>query len=413
MNITLLVQFSIRFCHLECSANRRMYRELNKITRTDKQYNNGLPLLHKKNEMRFNHKTINLQRYPNTANRSLRAWSAADELILETALGLGLEKKSIVLVHDTFGAMAVALSAHNPHSVITNASQLKATKLNLANNGLDKKDWEHSNPLNIQSKYIDIALLKIPKSADLFQLYIQQLHASCKSESILLCGFMTRNFTARWKEIAELYFEDVSQSMSVKKARVLILKSPKDTIEKIPLFHTVKNDLDLNLKQYSGVFSSEKVDPATQVLLEHVPATSDSDNVLDLACGNGVIAAYIQKQNPKTQLAILDDNFLAIASAKLNLGKENINYHWSDTVTACRDQKFDLILCNPPFHFEYENTIDISLQLFKEAKNALKQNGAFYIVANTHLNYRTHLTKLFKEVSQVTESGKFEVILCK
>ena len=194
---------------------------------------------------------------------------------------------------------------------------------------------------------------------------------------------------------------------------MLILKSPKDTIEKIPLFHTVKNDLDLNLKQYSGVFSSEKVDPATQVLLEHIPATSDSDNVLDLACGNGVIAAYIQKQNPKTQLAVLDDNFLAIASAKLNLGKENINYHWSDTVTACRDQKFDLILCNPPFHFEYENTIDISLQLFKEAKNALKQNGAFYIVANTHLNYRTHLIKLFKEVSQVTESGKFEVILCK
>ncbi|MFT4827272.1 MAG: hypothetical protein ACI96L_000559, partial [Paracoccaceae bacterium] len=37
--------------------------------------------------MRFNNKTINLQRYPNTANRSLRAWSAADELILETALG--------------------------------------------------------------------------------------------------------------------------------------------------------------------------------------------------------------------------------------------------------------------------------------------------------------------------------------
>ena len=60
--------------------------------------------------MRFNGKTINLQRYPNTANRSLRPWSAADELLLETALGLGLEKKNIALMHDTFGAMAVAMS---------------------------------------------------------------------------------------------------------------------------------------------------------------------------------------------------------------------------------------------------------------------------------------------------------------
>ena len=134
--------------------------------------------------MRFNGKTINLQRYPNTANRSLRPWSAADELLLETALGLGLEKKNISLMHDTFGAMAVALSTYNPHSIITNASQLKATKLNLANNGLDKKDWEHSNPLNIQAKEIDIALLKIPKSADLFQLYIQQLHAAGNADSV-------------------------------------------------------------------------------------------------------------------------------------------------------------------------------------------------------------------------------------
>ena len=363
--------------------------------------------------MRFNGKTINLQRYPNTANRSLRPWSAADELLLETALGLGLEKKNIALMHDTFGAMAVALSTYNPHSIITNASQLKATKLNLANNGLDKKDWEHSNPLNIQAKEIDIALLKIPKSADLFQLYIQQLHAAGNADSVILCGFMTRNFTARWKEIAELYFEDVSQSMAVKKARVLILKSPKTKVEKAPLFHTIKNDLELNLKQYSGVFSSEKVDPATQVLLEHLPTITEDQNILDLASGNGVIAAFIQKLHPKNSISVLDDNYLAIASAKLNLGKENINYHWSDTVTACRDQKFDLILCNPPFHFEYENTIEISLTLFKEAKDALNNGGSFYIVANTHLNYRTHLTKLFKEVTQVTESGKFEVILCK
>ena len=362
--------------------------------------------------MQFNNKTINLQRYPKTANRSLRPWSAADELLLSKALESGLEEKSIALVHDTFGAMAVALNAYKPYAVITNTSQLKATKLNLANNGLDKKDWEHSNPLNIGVDQIDIALVKIPKSADLFELYLQQLYETCHKDSIVLCGFMTRNFTPKWVEIAEYYFGEVTQSLAVKKSRVLTLKAPKKNVEKKPLFRAVKNELDLSLKQYAGVFSSDKVDAATRVLLEKMPAIEPNESVLDLACGNGVIAAYVQKQQPNAAVSVLDDNFLAIASAKLNLGKENITYHWSDTVTACRDEKFDFIFCNPPFHFEYENTIEIAHTLFAEAAKALKPNGTFYIVANTHLNYKAHLSKLFKSVIQLTQSGKYEVIVC-
>ena len=53
--------------------------------------------------MQFDHKTINLQRFPKTGNKSLRPWSAADELLLKTAITLGLDKKSIVIAHDTFG----------------------------------------------------------------------------------------------------------------------------------------------------------------------------------------------------------------------------------------------------------------------------------------------------------------------
>ena len=362
--------------------------------------------------MQFNGKTINLQRYPKTTNRSLRPWSAADELLLAEASKIGLDDRSIVIAHDAFGALATALHPYKTHSVINNNSQLKATKLNLENSGVDTKEWDYSDPTKIKWNTIDMALMRVPKSADLFQLYVQQLHAASKESTVILCGFMTRNFTPKWKEIAETYFEDVSQSLAAKKARLLILKSPKKEVESVPLFHSIKNDLDLNLKQYSGVFSASKVDPATQVLLEHIPSISDTDTVLDLACGNGVIGAFLRKNAPKTSLFVLDDSFLAIKSAKLNLGKEGISYHWSDTVAACKGQKFDFIFCNPPFHFEYENTIEISLNLFREAANELKPDGSFYIVANTHLNYRSHLSKLFKSVAQLTQSGKYEVIVC-
>jgi len=362
--------------------------------------------------MQFQNRTINLQRYPKTTNRSLRPWSAADELLLAEASKIGIDDKSIVIAHDAFGALATALHTYKVHSVINNNSQLKATRLNLENSGVDTKEWDYSDPTKIKWNSIDMALMRVPKSADLFQLYVQQLHAASKESTVILCGFMTRNFTPRWKEIAETYFDDVTQSLAAKKARVLILKTPKDEVKTVPLFHSIKNDLDLNLKQYAGVFSASKVDPATQVLLEHAPTISDSDTVLDLACGNGVIGAFLRKKAPKSSLFVLDDSFLAIKSAKLNLGKEGVSYHWSDTVAACKGEKFDFIFCNPPFHFEYENNIEISLKLFKEAKGALKIDGSFYVVANTHLNYRSQLSKLFKTAVQLTQSGKYEVIVC-
>ena len=374
-------------------------------TRTDKNLPTFAP-------MQFQNRTINLQRYPKTTNRSLRPWSAADELLIAEASSLGLEDKSIILAHDAFGALATALHPYKTHAVINNNSQLKATKLNLENSGVDTKEWDYSNPMNIKWNTIDMALMRVPKSANLFELYIQQLYTASKESTVILCGFMTRNFTPKWKEIAEYYFEDVTQSLAKKKARVLILKSPKKEVQKVPLFHSIKNDFGLSLKQYAGVFSADKVDIATQILLERMPEVADGETVLDLACGNGVIATYIQKKNPKAAISVIDDSFLAIASAKLNLGKKNISYHWSDTVTAVRDQKFDFIFCNPPFHFEYENTIEISLKLFSEAANALKPDGSFYIVANTHLGYGTHLAKLFKTVTQLTQSGKYEVIVC-
>jgi 23S rRNA (guanine1835-N2)-methyltransferase len=361
--------------------------------------------------MQFNNKTWKLERYPKTTNNSLKAWNAADELILSTATELGFKNKEITIVHDSFGVMATVLSEYSPTSVITYQSQLKSTRLNLKINKLNSKDLKWSNPFKTDGTS-DLILLKIPKSADLFDLYLSKLHQTTRENSIALCGFMTKYFTPKWLEIAKKYFEVVEQSKAAKKARLLILKSPKKEVVAAELFHLVKNNLNLELKQYSGVFSASKVDIATQVLLDHLPLIKQEHHVLDLACGNGVIGAYVNQQKPDVNLHLLDDNFLAISSAKLNLTREQATFHWADTINACKDQKFDIILCNPPFHFEYENNIEVSLKLFREASAYLKEGGEFRLVANTHLNYRSHLNHLFKKVKQVVKSGKYEVISC-
>ena len=160
------------------------------------------------------------------------------------------------------------------------------------------------------------------------------------------------------------------------------------------------------------MFSDKKIDYGTRLLLESIPKINDRDTILDLACGNGIIAAYIRAQNTKCNIHLVDDSFLAISSAKLNLSKENTYFHWKNDLNIKTDKKFNLITCNPPFHFEFENTIEIALNLFKNAKKHLTNNGTLLIVANRHLNYTTHLVKLFDSVKTIKSNDKYEVISC-
>lgn len=355
-------------------------------------------------------KDYNLKRFPATKNKSLQAWSAIDELLLQESQSLNLD--SACIINDAFGALTCALSKSNPTVLVDRKSQLKAITQNLKLNGLGKEGLVFSNLLKVPQNAYYSVLLRIPKSLELFQLYLHQIHSNLTEDSIVLCGFMTRNFTPGLLDIASQYFNDVEQTKAYKKARLLKLSNPKSQTPSFQLFSEVPNDLGISLKQYAGVFSSGKIDNATRLLLQSLPDFTADDTVLDLACGNGVIGAFVRKNQPTCTIDCLDDSFLALASAKLNLPKSAGEFYWSNSIQSIKDKQYDYILCNPPFHFEHENTIEIALQLFKEAKSYLKEDGSFYIVSNKHLNYTTHLTKLYSFVTQVAERPKFEVLKC-
>ena len=69
-------------------------------------------------------------------------------------------------------------------------------------------------------------------------------------------------------------------------------------------------------------------------------------------------------------------------------------------------------MTNPPFHFEYETNIGVALMLFKGSSRILRKGGNLQVVANKHLNYKTHLTKLFDSLVVVAESKKYVVYRC-
>ncbi|WP_075342004.1 class I SAM-dependent methyltransferase [Tenacibaculum agarivorans] len=354
----------------------------------------------------FDNGTYNLVRYPKTEDGSLRAWSNAELLVLEYIKDKSFDQAH--LFNDRFGVWNCTLHTKKLATVWTYASQKKAVNQNLLLNNLEEKGV-FKTPLD-DLEHVELALLKIPKSLELFELFLHQITKSASETTEVVCGFMTKYFSPSYLKIAEQYFEDVSQSKAWKKARLLILKSPKKRQEKEFLNSISWRGRDL--KQYYGVFSSGHIDIGTQFLLEHISIHPEEQLVLDLASGNGIIASEVLKFNTESEVTLIDDFNLAVESSKLNLDNARAHFFCNDTLENLPKTYFNLVVSNPPFHFEHENNIEVSTRLFVEVKECLTTNGRFVLVANKHLNYKTHLLKIFKQVSILKENTKFIIYEC-
>ncbi len=360
--------------------------------------------------MKFNFKdrTFEIKRYPPTTNRSLQPWNASDELILDYISKIRVESNSLALINDRFGFLATTLFKAKPLSIVNHRSHKKAIEKNYTSNSLVLKPNMFKTPFEHLS-HIDIGVIKVPKSLATFELYIQLLHRLLPEHGAVICGFMTKYFTPQLLEISRKYFYDVEQSKAKKKARLLILRSKK-VIEHQIVTEFIKYN-GQSYQQYPGVFSSGHIDYATQFLLKHFKVHPNESIILDMASGNGVIAVNTLAQNPDAEVHLLDDSFLAIESSKLNINKR-AHFHWNDSLEDFKDGSLDLVVSNPPFHFEFETNIEVTLELFRQVYRCLKESGRFVLVANRHLNYKTHLDKVFKRCSVTKENDKFVVYEC-
>ncbi len=357
-----------------------------------------------------NKNKYSITRYPKTRNQSLKAWSAADEYLLTEFDSLNLEKPTIAIFNDRFGFLSCHLHPFSPTVILNYKSQEKAIFQNLESNDLKFSELNFITPLESLPEQLDLAILKIPKSMDLFRMQLFQLSKSLSENSIVLTSFMTKYFSPQMLSIANEFFEEVEQSKAWKKSRVLILKNRKQKKD-ISMLHSIEFQ-DFNYQQYFGVFSAKNIDYASQFFIQNLKLDESDQRILDLASGNGVLSKAVQLQNPSGEVHLMDDSLLAIESSKLNLNSENVFFHLSDSMEVFEDDFFDLVISNPPFHFEHETNIEVAIQLFSEVKRCLKDGGRFELVASQHLNFKTHLIKIFKEVNVISENNKFIIYEC-
>lgn len=157
-----------------------------------------------------------------------------------------------------------------------------------------------------------------------------------------------------------------------------------------------------------GVFSPDRLDPGTQLLLAHLPAALTGE-VLDFGCGTGVISAAIQQQFPHAHLTLSDVNPLALTAAKLTLpAPAQARRVLSDGLGQVSGT-FDWVITNPPFHAGKDTNYDVSRQLFRALPRLLKPGGQLLLVANRFLPYTEPLNQSFRHCRIVTENNKYRL----
>ncbi|HEY2029170.1 MAG TPA: methyltransferase [Myxococcales bacterium] len=98
------------------------------------------------------------------------------------------------------------------------------------------------------------------------------------------------------------------------------------------------------------VFSSQRIDDGTLLLLDHLPA-GEPRSVLDLGCGYGALGLPVAARFPAARCVLLDRDLLAVAASAHNarvLGLTNATVQPGLGYRGLQAERFDWVLCNVP-----------------------------------------------------------------
>lgn len=164
-----------------------------------------------------------------------------------------------------------------------------------------------------------------------------------------------------------------------------------------------------------AVFSSAELDSGSKLLLSTFDkADRLKGKVLDLGCGAGVIGASLKQLFPKIKLTMSDIHAMALESSKRTLAENQLEGEVrASDVFSHINERFDLIVSNPPFHDGIDTAYQAVETLIAQAKNHLNKGGELRIVANAFLPYPDLLDNAFGSHQVLAKSTKFKVYSAK
>lgn len=359
--------------------------------------------------------SLQLYRRPRRRNEVLQAWDNADHYLLNNiAESPPPAGARLLIVNDSFGALACALSDYDCVAWSDSAVSHLATQENCGVNGRSAPALLSSS--DIPSGDFARVLYRLPRNHSLMRYQLQHLAPLLPSPAAFCGAIMAKYLDAATMGVVSDSLGEAAASLAWKKARLIRLNTLRQTQKVdddwLPFYSA---DYQLQLGNRGNVFSRGKLDRGSRLLIASLSQLGDAERIADLGCGNGLLGLMAARHWPNAPLDFFDESYMAVDSAQRNWrdngGAARAQFHAGDCLHGYHGETFDLILCNPPFHQEQQLGDHIAQQMFSDARRFLRPGGRLCVVGNRHLNYHISLKKRFGNCRVINSDAKFVVLV--
>ena len=362
--------------------------------------------------------SFELQRNP--PDKSLQAWDAADEFLLNhiaETMSPGRDSR-VLVVNDSFGALAVALSDSAVFSWNDSLLSQQALRSNLLLNACPADAVQTNTGIAFPQQTVDCVVIRVPKTLALLEYQLYQLRGLLHPGSRVLAAGMSRNIHSSTLQLFETILGPTTTTRAIKKSRLIMVErdhSMNEGQSQYPEYYDLSVEREYRIGNHASLFSRDRLDKGSRFLIENMATGEAYKKIVDLGCGNGVLGIIAAAVNPDASVVFADESHMAVASAKDNFlaafGKQrSAEFFTGDCLQDMQDESVDLVLNNPPFHQQHSNSDAIAWNMFKDARRVLRSGGELRVVGNRHLGYHGKLKKIFGNCETLAANKKYVIL---